>query len=208
MPDVDVDALIDGYEPRVESVQICLRQDLLAEHRRLEQDLVAASASASDSDSDPTEIAEQVAAVEAELASASTTFRFQALGREDYANLIAAHAPTKEQREADKGLDHNPETFPAALIAASSIDPKLTEAQAGRIEKKWRLADFRRLYDAALMVNVGVTDEAPKSVLAGVILGRNASSGTMSARKGSRGRSSSGGRGGRSRPTSTTKKAG
>lgn len=204
MPNVDVDALIDGYESRVEEARICLRQDLLAEHRRLEEELVAANAN----DRDPTEIAQRIAALEVELAEARQTFRFQALGREEYADLIAAHPPTAEQREADKGLDHNPETFPAALIAASSLDPKLTVKQAQRIDKQWRLADFRKLYDAALMVNVGVTDEAPKSVLAGVILGRSADSGTTSARKASRGRSSSAGKGARSPRTSTTKKAG
>jgi hypothetical protein len=65
-------------------------------------------------------------------------------------------------------LDHNPDTFPVAAIAACASDPVLTEEQAQRIHDTVRLGDWERIWATVRSLN---TDQAaaPKSVAAGLI---------------------------------------
>lgn len=69
-------------------------------------------------------------------------FKFQALSRRRYRELIDAHPPK------DKTGEWNPDTFPPALIAACSVEPKLTTEQAERIWSgdNWSAADSNRLF--------------------------------------------------------------
>lgn len=54
--------------------------------------------------------------------------RYQGLSPEEWDALVAAHPPTPTER--DKGATWHKDTFPPALIAAVSVAPKLTVAQA------------------------------------------------------------------------------
>ncbi len=197
----DVDEAIDGYQLRVEEARICLRQDLLAEHRRLEMELAAAMQSDSEA---ALALAERVAEVEQEIRDAERVFRFEAVSKREWQDMLRDHPPTDEQLAAVKGLDYNPETFPFAAIAASSLEPKLTAEQAKRMEERFKPTDFDMIWGTVLRANIEVS-AAPKSVLAGAVLLRNAGSSTTAPRKASRGRSSSAANGARTRPASTTK---
>ncbi len=80
---------------------------------------------------------------EAAESGAVATFSFRALGRKAYEKLIEEHPVTKEQqreareRGADVGLPTqigrlhwNADTFPPALVAAASYEPKISHEEA------------------------------------------------------------------------------
>lgn len=204
MADFDIDEFVAGYERRVERVRICMRAGLLAEHARLEQELLDARQADGDN---LHELAAQISELEDEIRAAEREFTFGALSSEAWQDLLRAHPPTKDQLESDRGLDHNPLTFPPAAVAASSVEPVLTVEAAKKLRSTLQFSDWQKLWGATLAANLEVS-AAPKSVLATAVLRLSGDSSTSSSRGGSRGRRSSGGSGGRSRPTSTTKRAG
>ena len=84
------------------------------------------------------------------LVSGTLTLTFRALPRPVWEQLLREHAPTEDQ--ADLGHEYNVETFPAALIAASSVDG-MSEAEAQELLDNWSDADAKALFTAALLVN-------------------------------------------------------
>jgi hypothetical protein len=94
------------------------------------------------------------------------TFTFCSIGSRAFDELKRAHPPTEPQREAlreelvavgaDPGsvrLEWNSATFPPALVAAASHDPKLNEQDAHYIfnaSKTWNEAEHLSLFIAAL----------------------------------------------------------
>ncbi|MDH6499540.1 hypothetical protein [Streptomyces sp. SAI-149] len=84
------------------------------------------------------------------LAAGTLTLTFRALPRPAWEQLLREHAPTEEQ--ADLGHEYNVETFPAALISASSVDG-MSEAEAQELLDSWSDADAKALFTAALLVN-------------------------------------------------------
>ena len=72
-----------------------------------------------------------------------------------YDDLLMAHQPTEEHLEAMPGLNWHPESFPVALVAASLIDPKMTEAEIRDLwaDPGWNKGDSTALFAAALRVN-------------------------------------------------------
>ncbi|WEH18140.1 hypothetical protein [Streptomyces sp. VNUA24] len=100
----------------------------------------------------PDVLAAQAALNEARraLAAGTLTLTFRALPRPAWEQLLREHAPTEEQ--ADLGHEYNVETFPAALISASSVDG-MNEAEAQELLDSWSDADAKALFTAALLVN-------------------------------------------------------
>ncbi|MFD4795887.1 hypothetical protein [Streptomyces anulatus] len=96
-----------------------------------------------------TAAAERLAAAQADLDEAAVQLRFQALPRNEFRELLAAHPPTEEQ--AGKGYDYNPDTMAPILIAAASLDP-LTEEDAAAFLAEWSQAEGDALVSAALRV--------------------------------------------------------
>lgn len=84
------------------------------------------------------------------LAAGTLKLTFRALPRPAWEQLLREHAPTEEQ--ADLGHEYNVETFPAALISASSVDG-MSEAEAQELLDSWSDADAKALLTAALLVN-------------------------------------------------------
>jgi hypothetical protein len=72
---------------------------------------------------------------------------FRALPGDAFSDLVKEHPPTEEQ--ADAGSDWNEDTFPAALIAASSVDG-MSEDDAAVLLAEWGMADRVELFQAAL----------------------------------------------------------
>lgn len=89
-----------------------------------------------------------------------------------------------------KNLDHNPDTFPIAAIAASAAEPAMTEDEVRRLEQALNNSQFDALWAHCLEANIGGL-QAPKSVAAGTILRANAASASTAAREGSLDQSSS-----------------
>ncbi|MER6206540.1 hypothetical protein [Streptomyces sp. NPDC001642] len=100
----------------------------------------------------PQVLAAQAALDEARraLAAGTLTLTFRALPRPAWEQLLREHAPTEEQ--ADLGHEYNVETFPAALVSASSVDG-MSEAEAQELLDSWSDADAKALFTAALLVN-------------------------------------------------------
>ncbi|MEU9774572.1 MULTISPECIES: hypothetical protein [unclassified Streptomyces] len=107
-------------------------------------------------DSDPTNkvLKQEATAAETALEAARAAYEadcevltFRALPGDSFSDLVKEHPPTEEQ--ADSGSDWNEDTFPAALIAASSVDG-MTEDDAAVLLSEWGMADRVELFQAAL----------------------------------------------------------
>lgn len=110
---------------------------------------------------------EELDALKAQLDSAQALldeqtawFTFQGLGRSAFARLLAEHPPTQAdlQKARDAGQppsDYDPNTFAPALIAASSLTPKLTEDDVLDLydNPSWNDDELGSLFAAALSVN-------------------------------------------------------
>jgi hypothetical protein len=86
----------------------------------------------------------------------------RSIGRGRWERLREAHPPTEEQiadaktkMGEDAVLEFNPDTFPIVAIAASCIQPELTEAQVAEIwdSEDWNEEECARLLQMALQVN-------------------------------------------------------
>ena len=101
----------------------------------------------------------QIEEVEGLIADARVPFTFRALGRKAYNDLLAAHKPKGGDKEAAR-LGFDPDTFPPALIAASSLDPMLSIEDADTIwhGDDWSDAEATMLWNAAFEANRKVRD--------------------------------------------------
>jgi hypothetical protein len=155
---------------RTTTARILLRQDLLAEHDRLEAELTAAvqADAAENRLPEAPAISQQILDLEAEIDAAKIEFRFRSIGHRAWADLMAAHPPTKEQLKVLGRIDHNPLTFPSAAIAASCIDPAMTDDDVTQLERLLNDTQFNLLFVRCVEANTGGMD-TPKSAAAGVI---------------------------------------
>ncbi|MEU8101743.1 hypothetical protein [Streptomyces rubiginosohelvolus] len=137
------------------TLTICDDEDLKQEAataRFMEQKAKAAAEAA------PSDKTLQAAAIEAEkrlaeaqaaLDEASIPLRFQALPRDAYKELVAAHPPTEEQ--VGEGYDYNPDTMGPILIATACLDP-ITEEDARTFLTEWSQGEAESLLKVALSV--------------------------------------------------------
>lgn len=72
---------------------------------------------------------------------------FQAISAVELDKLQAAHPPTDEQRR--NGSVFNKNTFPAALVAACSVDPEISYDDAQEIftSDAWSAGELNALFD-------------------------------------------------------------
>ncbi len=100
-----------------------------------------------------------LATAESALRDATLSVTFRALPRPAWTALLAGHAPSEEQ--ADKGMEYDVETFPAALVAACHVERDaggaevdgMSVADAQDLLDGWSEIDARMLFSAALVVN-------------------------------------------------------
>lgn len=85
------------------------------------------------------------------------TIKFRSCGRKRYEEILDAHPPTEEQQRKAKEQGGeaawDSETFPVALIAASAVEPELTEDQVRELFDEWNNAESQMLFLAAFRVN-------------------------------------------------------
>lgn len=161
---------------RVAVARVLLRQDLITRHEALQADLARAVADDERENRMPQApaIADEILELEQQISDAKVEFRFRSIGRRAWADLLAAHPPTKEQRQADVRVDHNPATFPIAAIVASCVEPAMTETDVVRLERALNSSQFDALWVKCLDVNLGGLSD-PKDRVASFIA-RQASS--------------------------------
>lgn len=156
---------------RVATAKVLLRQDLLARHAELDAELERAIVD--DAQENRIPIAPRLAAelieLQQEIDAAKVEFRFRSIGKRAWADLLAAHPPTKEQKRADPRCTFNPVTFPAAAIAAACIEPKISADEVRRLEAALNDSQFDILFERCINAQIGGT-ESPKSLTAGAIL--------------------------------------
>jgi len=121
--------VLGRFKPRELVVPLCLAGDLVAEHARLDAELSELKSwqSTGLADVDPRrQIAERVAQLEDEMKAAEVEFRFRAIDRIAWSDLLAKHPPRKEPKEQQ----FNEATFMPALLAACCVEPVMTLDQA------------------------------------------------------------------------------
>ncbi|MFI6054082.1 hypothetical protein ACIBCO_28825 [Streptomyces violascens] len=100
----------------------------------------------------PEVVAAELAAGSAQevLDEATVELMFRALPRPAWEQLLREHPPTEEQ--ADQGMEYNVDTYPAALISASSVDGMSVD-EAQELLDTWSDSEAKALFTGALMVN-------------------------------------------------------
>lgn len=98
---------------------------------------------------------------------ATEDFVFEAIARHEMETLLGENRPTKDQIEEAKQVAKdmgrppteipvfNPVTFPPILIAASSVEPKLTEAEASELWNSdvMSMGELQRLWAGVFQLN-------------------------------------------------------
>jgi hypothetical protein len=112
---------------------------------------------------DPERIAAATAALEETrqaLAANSVEVIFRSIGRPKFEKLKREHPPTEAQKaefKTEYGVDaeYNPDTFSAALIAASCVQPEMTPQQVQSLadDHDWNAGEIQHLFQLALQVN-------------------------------------------------------
>jgi hypothetical protein len=160
----DLDTWLEDYEPVIVEAKVVQKAALISEHTRLQIAVVEAHQAAGDVMHDPTAsgLVDELRAVEEKIAASVKTFRFQGIGHEPWQDLKRKYPPTPEQREA--GDDVNLTRWSPAVVAACSLDPKVTVPQAETMMRKLPPGEFDKLLIAVREANQEVVG-APKSAL-------------------------------------------
>lgn len=93
-------------------------------------------------------LADEHAALSAEAESTALNVTLRALGRREWRTIVAAHPP-RDEHAGDAKVGVNEESFKEALVAASILEPELTEDDLDRLSD----IDFDRLYLTAFGLN-------------------------------------------------------
>lgn len=154
---LDIEALIDGAQLPRTTATLCLRADLVAQWEKLHaQWRTAAEEAPSLGEKSPKAVlGEQLKALGDDMTAHQVTFTFEALPAVDYSTLIAKFPPLGDDKTRFRW---NEAAFRPALIAASVIDPKMTEEQCQRLLTKLSAGQTKTLYQAALIANEGEAD--------------------------------------------------
>jgi len=183
-----IDDFLDGYEPPVEEVPVCGRPGLIAEHAQVEAEVAGHSIHGS-LGGPPKELLHRLAELEAEIAESVIVVKLRAIANRPWADLLAAHPPTTEERA--KGYGVHPDTFEPAALAACAVEPELTVAQAERMANTVPRSEWTALTEAVRRLHED-RSTAPKSPLLSVLRPASAASSATPPDEGSLGEPSSG----------------
>lgn len=116
-----------------DTVDVCLRGDLLAEFHALEKQLEQEQESNRDSlASSAGDLLDQMNAIQAQMRDATYPVRLRALKGPAFRQLLADHPPRRldngEIDPVERGYDFNVATFFEPLLRACLIDPEITTA--------------------------------------------------------------------------------
>lgn len=167
------DNLDSEITPPELGVPLCLRGDLVASiedaksqiHAAIARDKVDADNRGAGELSEAERILARARELEEEARRQSHVFTFRGIGDRAWSDLIAKHPPTKKQRD-ELDVDHNPETFPTAAVAATLVkvtspdgtvdERQLTDANVRGLRNRLTLGQWGQLWSGCLRVNTGV----------------------------------------------------
>jgi hypothetical protein len=150
---MDFDEIAARRKPRETTTWVVLDHDLVVRHEQVERDLRLARLTDERENRIPQapKLQAELDELEQDIHEAAVPFRFRAMPRKAYRELIEAHPdPAGEKR-------WNDETFPPALIAACAVDPEMTLEQATTVYEKWDENQASTLFATAYIVNEGET---------------------------------------------------
>lgn len=165
-------------------VSICPNLELIDEHSRLDRQVQDELKEMREASKDSLvghgrpPSADALAEVEARLDTERDVYVIEKVGQQRWIALQMAHPATDA---AHRRLGYNPMTFPPAALAASCVEPELTDDDAEWLFAELDQAQWDKLWDAVLDVNLGRGD-SPKSLTLAVLdqLSKTGSSGTAS----------------------------
>lgn len=153
--------------PRERTVMVCIRGDLVGEAERLQEEIARVS-----SEWEPEDLADvhpgrelsaKLKEVREQINGAEEQFKLRYIGDRAYSDLMAAH-PSKDDSQA-----FDSDSFPRALIAASCVDPVMTEEQVAELFEVINEGEIKKLFDAAWDVH-NSSEIVPFSLLASALL--------------------------------------
>lgn len=164
-----IDQILDMAKLPERRARICLRGDLQARYDQIVAELGQLVTPSGELISDPetslgeqtTEsraqaLADELESVRAEMAGAMVSFLFRGMSADDLAVFEKAHKPK------DPKADHT--DYWVRLIAASSVEPEMTQASVQAFRKKFGANAFWELVTTARDVNMGGGVDVPKSL--------------------------------------------
>lgn len=153
-------------KPRERTVKVCIRGDLAGKAEQLSEELAKVSEEWEPADLTDVHPGRKVAAelkqVREQIKAAEVPFTLRYIGDKPYSDLLAAHPGDNDNElfNAD---------FPKALIAASCVDPVMTEDQTAELFQTINQGEIKRLFDAAWDVH-NSSDIVPFSLAASALL--------------------------------------
>jgi hypothetical protein len=161
-----IDAILAQATPRERTVKVCVRGDLAGQADRLAEELAKVSEEWEPADLTDVhpgrKVAAELKAVREQIKAAEVPFVLRYIGDKAYSDLLAAH-PSENDNELFNA------DFPKALIAASCVDPVMTEKQAAELFEKLNQGEIKRLFDAAWDVH-NSSEIVPFSLAASALL--------------------------------------
>jgi hypothetical protein len=161
-----IEDILAEATPRERTVMVCVRGDLLGEADRLQDELNRVSSDWEPADLTDVhpgrELAVKLKELREQVKAAERPFKLRYIGDKAYSDLMAAN-PAK-----DDGQAFDSEAFPRALIAASCVDPVMTEAQVARLFEVINEGEIKKLFDAAWDVH-NSSEMVPFSLLASAL---------------------------------------
>ena len=144
-------------------------QQLRDEHARLDALLPTLVSDTIDAHPQRLETAQRIADIESEMEAALIEFRFKGIGRRQWADLLAEHPPTKQQKLLDRNAPYD-DTFEYAAIAASCVQPAMTVEQVRALDASGAVdvQGWNELWSSCLRANV--REAVPNSPAASRVL--------------------------------------
>jgi len=162
-----IEDILKAAKPREKTILVCIRGDLAGEAERLQDELSRVSEDWEPSDLTDVHpgraIAEQLKAVHAQVREAEEPFTLRYIGDRAYSDLLAAHPPQSDEEAFDSVA------FPRALVAASCVQPEMSEEQVIELFEVINEGEIKKLFDAAWDVH-NSSDVIPFSLAASALL--------------------------------------
>lgn len=164
----DIRDILKQARPRETTVRLCLAGDVAAEVDALQAELSRVSEEWEPADLTETHpgraVAQRLRDARDRLRASEVEFRLRYVGDRAYSDLLAAHPPANDKEAFDSV------TFPRALIAASCVDPVMTEKQVLALFEVINQGQVKDLFDAAWEVHNASTAPIPFSLAASALL--------------------------------------
>jgi hypothetical protein len=138
-----IQELLAEIEPVTSTARVLLRQSLQERHDALDAELMRVLREDAVANREPLApaIEAELEELEAEMESASRVFKFRALSRLEWQEIVAKHPPSKETRRTDPRAEVDDRKFWPEAIAASCVDPKMTIEDAHKLQSGWKTDD-------------------------------------------------------------------